>query len=213
MMKENPGQLRTEHVAQGPWRFIPENSVGIELGVWRGNGSAKFFEHGAAFIHMVDPWAVYAYEESDDNGGYEEYINKYAKQVGSRDPEKFQRYYDAVYQFVVNRFEGKPHHIHRMTTDEFFEGCTIQADWIYVDANHGYEECYKDLCNALKHTGLILGDDYPKKPGVKKAVDQFRAEHPELEFENFRKADYGCDHFYFRRIPNEESNHSDVCGR
>ena len=36
-------------------------------------------------------------------------------------------------------------------------------DWIYIDGNHSYEQCIKDLKNALnivKPGVLIIGDDY-----------------------------------------------------
>ena len=55
-------------------------------------------------------------------------------------------------------------------------------DWIYIDGNHSYEQCIKDLKNALnivKPGGLIIGDDYGwpdakwQKAGVTKAVNEF----------------------------------------
>ena len=55
-------------------------------------------------------------------------------------------------------------------------------DWIYVDGDHSYEGCLKDLNNAkevVKPGGFILGDDYGwpdakwQKKGVTKAVNEF----------------------------------------
>ena len=55
-------------------------------------------------------------------------------------------------------------------------------DWIYIDGDHSYEACIKDLNNAkeiVKPGGLIIGDDYGwpdakwQKKGVTKAVNEF----------------------------------------
>ena len=73
-----------------------------------------------------------------------------------------------------------------MTSDEWFAQNTKQYDWIYVDGDHGYEGCKRDLDNALKCIrvgGMIMGDDYfwPGagwgKEGVTRAVDDFIKEN------------------------------------
>lgn len=54
--------------------------------------------------------------------------------------------------------------------DEFF-------DWIYLDANHGYEAVRADLrmwFSKVKNGGFITGHDYGNNTyGVKRAVDEF----------------------------------------
>ena len=78
-------------------------------------------------------------------------------------------------------------------------GPTIDA--LYVDADHRYESCLRDLELWTPHVrqgGLILGDDYgnPKCPGVQRAWDDYAAAtglrlvrlmtptapHPEMRF-------------------------------
>lgn len=54
-----------------------------------------------------------------------------------------------------------------------------KVDWVYIDAAHDYEGCLKDLRNSIKilqEGGIIYGDDYNNKPGVKQAVDYFISE-------------------------------------
>lgn len=157
------------------WKHIPEGSVGVELGVWRGDSSEKFLRR-SKHLHLVDPWSVVAYEDSDEFGDYEGYLNRYSTLVGSRDPKDFQRYYDNIAESVRIRFLGKPVTIHRCTTDKFFTSFAEQVDWVYVDALHSFEGCLSDLQNSLrivKTGGYIFGDDYGNKPGVVQAVDHF----------------------------------------
>ena len=56
-------------------------------------------------------------------------------------------------------------------------------DWIFLDANHGYEGMRQDLlafCPKVKPGGYIAGHDYVevKGYGVVQAVDEFARTHP-----------------------------------
>jgi len=171
MFGKNPGTNET-------WKRIPNGSIGVELGVWKGDSSEKFLQR-AKHLHLVDPWSVVAYEDSDEFGNYEGYLDRYSKLVGSRNPKDFQKYYDDIAESVQLKFKNNPVTIHRMTTDEFFDTFEGQVDWVYVDALHNFEGCLSDLRNSLKIIkvgGVIFGDDYGNKPGVIKAVDAFIAE-------------------------------------
>ena len=157
------------------WKRIPSDSVGIELGVWKGDSSAKFLLK-SKLLHLVDPWSVLPYESSDEFGDYNGYLSRYKNMVGSTDPKDFQKFYDNIYTEVVNRFKNDSVVIHRCTTDEFFTTFNDTVDWVYVDALHNFEGCLNDLRNSLavvKDGGFIFGDDYGNKPGVVAAVDQF----------------------------------------
>lgn len=154
---------------------IPENTIGVELGVWKGASSEKFIKK-CKFLHLVDSWAVEPYKNNDENGKFEDYLKKYSKIVGSENVEDFQKFYDNIYESVKNKFENKPIKIHRKSTTEFFKTFNEMVDWVYIDAAHDHNGCYADLCNSLKIVkkgGNIFGDDYPNKPGVKSAVDKF----------------------------------------
>lgn len=158
------------------WKRIPSNSIGVEIGVWRGDSSEKFLRN-AAHLHLVDSWTVETYTDSTEYNSFDEYIQKYSKLVKSTNVEDFQKYYDKVYQSVVKRFENKSITIHRMSSADFFESFTGPCDWIYVDGDHSYEGCLYDLQQSYKllknKGGIIFGDDYTNKPGVRKAVDEF----------------------------------------
>ena len=153
---------------------IPVGSVGVEIGVWRGDSTALFLER-ASHVHLVDPWAVTAYEDSDEFGDYYSYLQRYSKLVGSPDPRKFQQYYDAVYDCVRARF-GDLVTIHRCKSEDFFKRFSGLVDWVYIDGSHSFEGCNDDLHSALsivRPGGFIFGDDYVNKPGVTEAVNGF----------------------------------------
>ena len=181
MFGENPGTDVT-------WKRIPKDSVGVELGVWKGNSSEKFLRN-AKHLHLVDPWSPIPYQKSDEFGDYQGYLRRYSKLVGSTDPKEFQRYYEKIYKSVIERFKGRSVTIHRCTTEEFFKTFNEEIDWVYVDALHSYEGCLSDLRNSLniiKVGGSIFGDDYKNKskPGVTAAVDTFIRESG-LTLDNF----------------------------
>ncbi len=152
---------------------IPSASVGVEIGVWRGDSSELFLQR-AAHLHLVDPWAVNPYRSSDEFGGYDKYIERYSDIVGSADPRQFQAYYDEVAAGVAKRFAGKPSvSIHRMTSECFFDTFDYDVDWVYIDGLHSFEGCLSDLHGAMEIVrpgGYIFGDDYGNRRGVTDAV-------------------------------------------
>lgn len=181
MFGNNPGTNET-------WKHIPKNSVGVELGVWKGDSTEKFLKR-ANLIHAVDAWSYIPYQETDEFGNYENYLKRYSKLTGSSKEEDFQKYYDKIYNSVKNRFKGKPVIIHRCSTNFFFDNFKDKVDWVYVDASHAYGQCLKDLLQSIqiiKPGGILFGDDYSDaKPGVKAAVDQF-----------LKMTGYKIDNFY-----------------
>lgn len=170
---------------------IPENSIGVELGVWKGDSSEKFLTK-CSFLHLVDSWSVIPYKNSIENGTFDDYLRKYKSIVGSNNIEDFDKFYDNLYLEVTNRFKNKNVKIHRLSTKEFFSNFKEKVDWVYVDAAHDHDGCYFDLENSLKivkNGGFIFGDDYLNKPGVKSAVDLFVKTY-NLSFNNFYKSQY-----------------------
>ena len=173
------------------WKRIPENTVGIEIGVWKGGSSEKFLRR-AQHLHLVDAWSPIAYENSDEHGTYDNYLDRYAELVGSRNPADFQQFYDSIYQGVVDKFSNKPVTIHRMNSRDFFKTFNQQVDWVYIDADHSYEGCLFDLESSLRVVrpgGIIFGDDYTNKPGVRRAVGEFIS-RTGLPFDNFYGTQY-----------------------
>jgi len=175
--------IKTNKDAPNIMHVIPPNSRGAEIGVWMGNSSQRFLDCGIAHIYLVDAYSVEPYKDNSE-ASFEEYIAKYSKVTGEFTESGFTRFYDNVYKSVVERFKGDSRvTVCRMTSDEWFAKQDDDIlDWIYVDGDHSYEGCLRDLNNALskvKNGGMILGDDYGwpgskwNKPGVTQAVNEF----------------------------------------
>lgn len=163
---------------------IKEGSIGAELGVWKGGSSKKFAAKKPAKLYLIDSWSVEPYKNSTE-WSWEQYISRYSKLTGGATEDRFQKYYDDVYNGVKEYFKNYSNvEIFRGSTDKWFdlnkEELKDKLDWIYVDASHAYEKCLEDLyssLNLVKKGGVILGDDYgwvlDEKPGVTKAVNEF----------------------------------------
>jgi len=155
--------------------MLPRASVGAEIGVWRGDFSARILRTvGPARLHLIDPWAFMAGEAYRDAwyGG---------KLAGD------QTAMDSLYDGVVRRFAREIAagvvEVHRCTSAEAagrFRAASF--DWVYVDGNHLYEAVRADLelfDPKLKAGGLLAGDDYGLpgwwEDGVTRAVDELVA--------------------------------------
>jgi hypothetical protein len=162
--------------------WIPENSLGAEIGIWRGDTSKQLLTK-CSYLHMIDPYNISVYENTTDwlNIGYEKILKRYSSLVGSLDPADFQKFYDDLYLDVCEQFKDLPATIHRMTSRDWFSSYTGEKlDWIYIDGDHSYEGVMEDLVSSLdvvKQNGLIFLDDYSihnrQHPGVRAAVRDF----------------------------------------
>lgn len=163
-------------------RWIPENSVGAEIGIWKGETS-KLLLTKCRHLHMIDPYNISVYENTTDwlNMGYEKILERYSTLVGSTNPEDFQKFYDDLFINVCEEFKDLPVTIHRMTSREWFNHSGVKdLDWIYIDGDHSYEGVMEDLIsslNVVKENGLIFLDDYSRHntlhPGIRAAVKDF----------------------------------------
>jgi hypothetical protein len=64
----------------------------------------------------------------------------------------------------------------------------IQADLIYIDASHTYEDVLQDIKNykqILKPTGIMFGDDFGAWPGVKQAVSESFGDSIQVKNNNY----------------------------
>lgn len=154
-------------------RRFPKNSVGAEIGVWKGDFSQEILGIvKPRKLHLIDPWV---YQDSPE----------FSRALYGGIRGESQQRMDAVYRSVVDRFgwhitheivdinRGKSKDILAQFPDEYF-------DWVYVDGDHRYEAVLLDLELAyrkLKSNALVAGDDYANvnawwKDGVPKAVDE-----------------------------------------
>jgi SAM-dependent methyltransferase len=172
---------------------LPVESVGVEIGVWKGDFSRWILEIvRPRELHLVDPW-TFSLAPRDANtwhGG--------GSAQGQSDM-------DAIFQAVAGRFQAETAagrvQIHRaMSVDAAATFPDRVFDWIYVDGDHYYDSVKADLEaweRTMKPGGLIAGDDYRESPvygaDVIRAVDEF-ARARGLEVETFGRQ-------YLMRLP------------
>lgn len=159
---------------------IPTNSIGAEIGVWRGETSLKFLKRNLKHLYLVDPWSLSPWFDTLTPAEQKETIAKYSRVVSGNTREEFQKYYDSVYESVVRKCSGDNVTILRMSSADFFKQLDQKLDWIYIDGDHSYEGTLFDLESSIEVVrpgGIIFGDDYGNKKEVKQAVDDFIQKH------------------------------------
>lgn len=157
---------------------IPPNTIGAEIGVWKGDTSELFLKNvNPIELHLVDPWSFDAFANNLSEKEYKKELEKYSKITNGTDKKSFEDYYDKIYNGVKIRFSSYTNvTIHRKISTEWFNTFDKKLDWIYIDGDHTYDGCLNDLNNCLKvmkKKSIIFGDDYGNKPDVKRAVDYF----------------------------------------
>jgi hypothetical protein len=165
--------------------LFPLSSIGVEIGVHtRGFSSNILKLIKPAKLFLIDPWK------------YEPYP-RYRNSVYGSQNQQQQDGMDTRYNRVCNRFskeiEAGVVTILRQSSAEaanYFDSNSV--DWVYIDGNHTYEFVKQDLqlyFPKVKAGGFICGDDYGIKGwwegGIMKAVNEFKAEHPNLHFQQF----------------------------
>lgn len=151
---------------------LPKDSVGVEVGVWEGDMSAKLLQRvHPKKLSLVDPW---------------KFDPRFAASLFGGGSAKSQADMDAVWQKVCKRFATEIAQgvvsIHRCSSAEFAGSVPAEAlDWVYIDGNHTYEFVLEDLRSwypKVRPGGLVVGDDYDRPDawwddGVTKAVMEF----------------------------------------
>lgn len=153
------------HASMG---FMPKGGVYAEAGVKLGTFAKTVREKAApSEMHLIDPWA-------ELDGDYRFDPNN------ANNAEQEQRY-----QSVVAAFAGDSRvHIHRELSTQAVERFPdAYFDFVYIDADHGFNSVLTDLCafsKKVKPSGMLVGHDFcshhlPRKHmyGVIGAVTEF----------------------------------------
>jgi hypothetical protein len=152
-------------------RFLPRNSVGAEIGVFRGEFSATIIRAiEPRELHLVDPWDI-AYGANYPNwGDYTEHgalttARAFAETV-SRTTSDHKTKVIVVKDFSAAWLAKMP--------DGYF-------DWVYLDSTHTYDDTKQELAlsaRKVKPEGVICGHDFEIRRdelhhGVFRAVIEF----------------------------------------
>jgi Methyltransferase domain/Protein of unknown function DUF115 len=167
------------------WLFHMPSPVGVEVGVFAGDLSARLLQRKDLTLYMVDSWAV-ADPESP-----------YVKDGGAGDfhcnlTQKQQDDYCRKSKSMVF-FAGERAHVWRMDSVAAAKlHADASLDFVFIDADHSYEGCSADIMAWLpkiKPGGFISGHDYDNTEypefGVKRAVDEAFFGSPVILGENF----------------------------
>ncbi|HRT96267.1 MAG TPA: class I SAM-dependent methyltransferase [Planctomycetota bacterium] len=130
--------------------LMPRGGIAAEVGVFKGGFSQKIIEATRpAKLHLIDPWP-----EEVSSGGIVAKGDDLHAQVTAR----FQERIDAG-QVVV----------HRATSLQAAQELPdASLDWVFLDANHGYEGMKQDLeafYPKVRPGGYITGHDYTEAKG------------------------------------------------
>lgn len=162
------GRLRARQRVNVLKRFVDIDSVGCELGVFKGHFSrALLDELKPRKLHLVDPWWKLCERWEWANGNRDTF---------------------SAYLKVLTEFEGALKTGLVVIHCDFDEVAldAIESsyfDWVYIDSSHEFAHTLKELeilVPKMKVNGLICGDDWfsdkeHKHHGVAKAVQAFVA--------------------------------------
>jgi hypothetical protein len=155
----NDPQARARDIVS---RLPPGPCRAVEIGVWRGANAARILKwHKHVHLILVDPWAP-------AEGSY--------ATSGSTDSKLDAASFEAVYQkALVNLrpYRGR-YTIIRDTSERASASFEGMADLVFIDGDHSYEGCARDIACWRNHTKVIGGHDFGKAsfPGVAQAVKE-----------------------------------------
>lgn len=139
---------------------------GAEIGVYRGAFSAVILSNPAVtHLHLIDCWE---YQDRPDYQADAANVN--------------QGGHDENYRVVCRKFGRDPRvSIHRGYSQDIAARFADNAlDWVYIDANHTYDEVLADLTTWSRKARILCGHDYSESPrskelgfGVVAAVTSF----------------------------------------
>lgn len=153
--------------------YLPKNSVGCELGVFRGHFSEKIIEKINPQIYfMVDPWRLL--------GKTFNWRNPHSEYLGHGSLTTQYAYDDACRR--ISRFiHSNDIRVVENFSQKFLSTIDIKFDFFYLDTTHTYNQTTLELGlmdTLLSKDGIIAGDDWNPLPkhvhhGVFRAVNEF----------------------------------------
>jgi Methyltransferase domain len=149
--------------------LLPKDGVGVEVGVWKGDFSAKLLKRAKPHkLYLIDPWQHSSHEGAWWAGKDEAEMMRVREEVMARFASDIQR----------ERVMVMPKRSH----DAAIQLREESLDWAYIDGDHTYEAVLADLrafWALILDGGCLAGDAYGIKgwwnDSVTQAVDEFAA--------------------------------------
>lgn len=136
-------------------KYTPNPVKGAEVGVWKGETSAALLQSlPDCTLHLVDTWAAWEVGSTYHDAH---------KIMGDLTAEQWEEIYRTavrnVKQIMFSRYQ-----IHRKTSELASQEIKDEElDFVFLDANHTYEEILKDIelwTPKVRRRGLVMGHDY-----------------------------------------------------
>jgi hypothetical protein len=168
---------------------MPHNAVAVEVGVQGGGFAALMLERtNPQKLFLIDCWQhqdSHVYDDAEAN-------------VPDNEQEK-------LYQETKRRFahDSRVVILRQFSKDAVGQFDDESLDWVYIDANHGYEAIKEDLAlwwPKVKKGGILSGHDYAVRPsfGVVQAVNEFLIKHS-LYFSHLTREEHIYDSWAIRK--------------
>jgi len=154
-------------------KLLPQNSIGAELGVFKGEFSIKILTIVKPMkLYLIDVWWGKYGKFYPDWGAYTDHGKLETKEAYRILTENIQEHKDKCEIMV-----GDDQKLLLQFPDNYF-------DWVYIDSTHSYEKTVDELkiiSTKIKPDGLITGHDWQPSifhdhHGVYKAVREFCSE-------------------------------------
>lgn len=148
-------------------KLLPDNSVVVEIGVYRGDFSSQILDElNPAALFLIDPY-------SKGDSFYDNGLNT-AYSIESDLKYILERFEKEIKSGQVLPIKGFSYDVVNGFPDNYF-------DTVYIDASHLHPDVKRDLNDwlpKLKESGVISGHDYINIGGfgVIEAVDEFMKE-------------------------------------
>lgn len=133
----------------------------VEIGTYKGSFSCNIRAiYPNSKLYLIDPWEL-----------TEDYVENGYPVTESVDD------INSAYDRVVEMFkDDKNTTIMRTTSDEALREFEYETlDVVFIDGDHSYEQCKKDICNwkdKVVSGGILCGHDYKTIKNVRKAVSE-----------------------------------------
>ena len=153
-----------------------------EVGVWRGDFSARNLQHWRGEYAAVDTWNFRPGDPTDNDKNY-----------------KFEEVNDRNYAIARDKIAFAGSRARQVRNDSLSAAATFadgHFDWLYIDARHTYDAVMADLrawWPKLRPGGLLSGDDYgdeKRTPLLSVRRYAARPKSSSMSYETFRGYPY-----------------------
>jgi len=169
-LEEIAADIRAREVLQR----LPEGAVGVEIGVFCGDMSARLLNDPKIdLLYMVDSWGSEHSQAYIDSGDFH----------ASKTQEE-QDNYMGLAKLTTSFAAQRREIIRSSSVDAAAQFPDHSLDFVFIDADHTYDGCMADIkawAPKIRPGGLLCGHDYMNTDypcfGVERAVDEYVATH------------------------------------